>query len=90
MANSPAEASRENLETFQMHKEDVGSSPVQIARLTHKISDLSEHFSKHPKDHHSRRGLIRMINQRRRLLSYIKRTTPETYRGLIQKLGLRR
>lgn len=69
---------------------DTGSPEVQIAVLSRRISDLTEHLKTHPKDHHSRRGLLRMVGRRRRLLEYLKRQDIERYRELIAKLGLRR
>ncbi|MEL6710223.1 MAG: 30S ribosomal protein S15 [Pseudomonadota bacterium] len=69
---------------------DTGSSEVQIALLTARIQDLTPHFQTHKKDHHSRQGLIRLVNQRRKLLDYLKRKDVVRYRHLIQKLGLRR
>ena len=69
---------------------DTGSSEVQIALLSARIQDLTDHFKIHAKDHHSRRGLVRLVNQRRKLLDYLKRKDVTGYRALIQKLGLRR
>ncbi len=69
---------------------DTGSSEVQIALLSARIQDLTDHFKAHAKDHHSRRGLVRLVNQRRKLLDYLKRKDVTRYRTLIQKLGLRR
>lgn len=69
---------------------DTGSPEVQVALLTARINDLSTHFKAHLKDHHSRRGLLRMVSRRRRLLEYLKRCDVERYRGLIEKLGLRK
>ena len=74
---------------YQLHETDRGSAPVQIALLTTRINDLTDHFRKHPKDHHSRRGLLMMVGKRRRLLEYLKKTDLERYRGLIDDLGLR-
>lgn len=74
---------------YQLHENDRGSAPVQIAILTARIDDLRTHFDTHKKDHHSRRGLLRMVGRRRRLLEYLKRTDPERYRELIADLGLR-
>jgi small subunit ribosomal protein S15 len=71
-------------------KEDTGSPEVQVALLSRRISDLTEHLKTHSKDHHSRRGLLRMVGRRRRLLEYLKRQDIERYRSLIAKLGLRR
>ena len=75
---------------YQLHENDRGSAPVQIALLTSRINDLSDHFRKHHKDHHSRRGLLKMVGQRRRLLEYMKRTNVTRYRELLEDLGLRR
>jgi small subunit ribosomal protein S15 len=72
-----------------MHEKDTGSARVQIALLTERINTLTEHFRTHKKDHHGRRGLLQMVSRRRRLLDYLKRTDLETYRRLIQELGLR-
>jgi len=69
---------------------DTGSTEVQVALLTHRINDLSEHFKTHEKDHHSRRGLLKLVSQRRRLLDYLRRSGPDRYQKLIQDLGLRR
>lgn len=69
---------------------DTGSPEVQVALLTARIEDLSEHFKTHKKDHHSRRGLLTMVNQRRSLLAYLKKKDAARYQALIQRLGLRR
>ena len=69
---------------------DTGSSDVQIALLTHRISDLTEHLKVHKHDEHSRRGLLKLVGQRRRLLTYVQKKDPQRYRALIQRLGLRR
>jgi small subunit ribosomal protein S15 len=69
---------------------DTGSTEVQVALLTARITGLTEHFGKHKKDHHSRRGLLKMVNQRRKLLDYLKRKDLKRYQDLIKKLGLRR
>jgi small subunit ribosomal protein S15 len=69
---------------------DTGSSEVQVALLTARINDLTGHFKTHAKDHHSRRGLLRLVSQRRRLLDYLKRTDMAKYLGLIKELGLRK
>ena len=69
---------------------DTGSAEVQIAILTARINDLTDHFKANPKDHHSRRGLLKMVGQRRGLLAYLKKTDIERYRALIEKLGLRK
>jgi small subunit ribosomal protein S15 len=75
---------------FGRGENDTGCSEVQVALLTARIQYLTEHFAVHKKDNHSRRGLIHMVNQRRKLLDYLKRTDVERYRALIAKLGLRK
>lgn len=75
---------------YQTAESDTGSPEVQVALLTHNINKLQGHFSDHGQDHHSRRGLIRMVNQRRKLLDYLKGKNVERYASLIQRLGLRR
>ena len=77
------------IQKYQLHPNDRGSAPVQIAILTARINDLTDHFRKHNKDHHSRRGLLKMVGRRRRLLDYLRRTDLERYRELIEDLGLR-
>jgi small subunit ribosomal protein S15 len=72
------------------HETDTGSPEVQVALLSERISYLTEHFKSHPKDHHSRRGLMMMVGQRRRLLDYLKIKDLKRYRGLIEKLGIRK
>ncbi len=74
---------------YQLHENDRGSTKVQIALLTQRINHLTGHFRAHKKDHHSRRGLLKMVGQRRRLLDYLKRNDLDGYRGLIADLGLR-
>ena len=78
------------IEKHQLHEQDRGSAPVQVALLTARINDLRDHFDKHKKDHHSRRGLLKMVGQRRRLLEYIRKNDVERYRELIADLGLRK
>jgi small subunit ribosomal protein S15 len=78
------------IETYRTHETDTGSPEVQVALLTERINGLSEHFKSHAKDHHSRRGLLRLVSQRRRLLDYLRRNSPDRYQALIQRLGLRR
>ncbi len=78
------------IKKYQLHENDRGSAPVQIALLTERINYLQGHFNSHKKDHHSRQGLLRMVGQRRRLLEYLKATDLEAYRSLIADLGLRR
>jgi small subunit ribosomal protein S15 len=75
---------------YQRAAGDTGSSEVQVALLTARINDLTEHFKAHVKDHHSRRGLLRMVSRRRKLLDYLKRTNVDSYRSLISRLGLRK
>jgi small subunit ribosomal protein S15 len=75
---------------YQRVTGDTGSPEVQVALLTARINDLTEHFKEHVKDHHSRRGLLRMVSRRRKLLDYLKRTNVDSYRSLIQRLGLRK
>lgn len=77
------------LATHRAHDTDTGSTKVQIALLTERINSLTDHFRTHQKDHHSRRGLLKMVGQRKRLLTYLKRTDLQTYRALIAELGLR-
>ena len=75
---------------YRLHDHDSGSPEVQIALLTEKIKYLTEHFKVHKTDHHSRRGLLRMVGQRRRLLDYLKATRIDRYRTIIKELGLRK
>ena len=75
---------------YRVHQTDTGSPEVQIAVLTQRIAELTEHFKSHNKDHHSRRGLLAMVARRRRLLKYLKGSSPERYQALIQGLGIRR
>ncbi|MBE3519231.1 MAG: 30S ribosomal protein S15 [Firmicutes bacterium] len=74
---------------FRIHEKDTGSPEVQIALLTKRIDDLTEHLKVHKKDHHSRRGLLKMVGKRRALLNYLAREEPERYRAIVEKLGLR-
>ena len=78
------------IKEFQLHETDTGSPEVQIAILTNKITYLTEHLKQHPKDHHSRRGMLKMIGQRRSLLNYVKSKDVERYRKIINVLGIRR
>lgn len=80
----------EIIKEYQTEASDTGSPEVQVALLTHNINSLQEHFRSHKQDHHSRRGLIRMVNQRRKLLDYLKRKNASRYAELISRLGLRR
>ncbi len=85
-----AEKKAEIVKDYQTSEGDTGSPEVQVALLTANINELQGHFKEHKHDHHSRRGLIRMVNQRRKLLDYLKRKNAERYTGLIKRLGLRR
>ncbi|MBU2885347.1 30S ribosomal protein S15 [Gilvimarinus agarilyticus] len=85
-----AQEKAEIVKEYQQAEGDTGSPEVQVALLTHNINKLQNHFSGHKQDHHSRRGLIRMVNQRRKLLDYLKGKDTSRYASLIQKLGLRR
>ena len=78
------------IEKFQRGQGDTGSPEVQVALLTERITQLTEHFQTHKHDHHSRRGLLRLVNQRRKLLDYLKGKSDDRYRDLINTLGLRR
>lgn len=84
------EAKSEIIQKFGLHENDRGSAPVQVAILTHRINELRDHFAGHKGDHHSRRGLLKMVGRRRRLLEYLKRTDLPRYRALIEELGLRK
>ena len=75
---------------YQRAKGDTGSPEVQVALLTARINDLTGHFKAHTKDHHSRRGLLKMVSQRRKMLDYLKRKNADGYRSLIERLGLRK
>jgi small subunit ribosomal protein S15 len=78
------------VEQYRRSASDTGSPEVQIALLSARINELGEHFSTHKRDHASRRGLLRMVNQRRKLLDYLKGTAPERYQDIVARLGLRR
>ncbi|HFD87877.1 MAG TPA: 30S ribosomal protein S15 [Gammaproteobacteria bacterium] len=84
------EGKAEIVKKYQRSASDTGSPEVQVALLTARIKDLTPHFEMHKHDHHSRRGLIRLVNQRRKLLDYLKRKDEERYQALIADLGLRR
>ena len=84
------EAKQEIFGKHGRHGSDTGSTEVQVALLTTRINELTEHMRTHPKDHHSRRGLLKLVGRRRRLLGYLQRTNVEGYRALIKELGLRR
>ena len=80
----------EIISSYRTHPSDTGSPEVQIALLSRRIEDLTQHFSSFPKDHHSRRGLLKMVGTRRRLLDYLKDKDAERYRELINRLGIRK
>jgi small subunit ribosomal protein S15 len=80
----------ETVASFRSQEGDTGSTEVQVALITERINGLSEHFKVHAKDHHSRRGLLKLVSQRRRLLDYLKRRDPTRYQALIERLSLRR
>jgi small subunit ribosomal protein S15 len=84
------ETKRNLIEKHRQHEGDTGSPEVQVALLTERINQLSEHFKTHLKDHHSRRGLLKLVSQRRRMLDYLRGTSPARYQALISELGLRR
>ena len=81
---------KELIDQFKLHDSDTGSPEVQVGLLTHRISYLTDHLKTHKKDHHSRRGLLMLVGQRRRLLNYVKNKDVRRYRGIIKTLGLRR
>ena len=89
MSNT-AERKQELIKEFSTTKGDTGSPEVQIALLSHRIAHLTEHLKTHKHDHHSRRGLLLLVGQRRRLLNYLKKDEIERYRSIIERLGLRR
>jgi small subunit ribosomal protein S15 len=84
------EKKQEIINSYKLHDNDTGSPEVQIAILTERIIYLTEHFKVHKKDHHSRRGLLKIVGQRRRMLDYLKKKDVERYRAIIGKLGIRR
>ena len=83
-------AKRSIIEEYSRGEADTGSAEVQVALLSARISELTDHFGVHKKDHHSRQGLLMMVNKRRKLLDYLKKKEPDRYRELISRLGLRR
>ncbi|MBW1900474.1 MAG: 30S ribosomal protein S15 [Deltaproteobacteria bacterium] len=85
-----AESKKEIIERYKLSENDTGSSEVQIALLSSRIKYLTEHFNVHKKDHHSRRGLLKLVGQRRRLLKYLKNKDVERYRKIIKELGIRK
>ncbi|HKL77963.1 MAG TPA: 30S ribosomal protein S15 [Gammaproteobacteria bacterium] len=85
-----AERKDEVINQFKQHEGDTGSPEVQIALLTTRITDLTEHMKEHKQDHHSRRGLLKMVGKRRKLLDYLKKKDVSRYRNVIQRLGIRK
>jgi small subunit ribosomal protein S15 len=85
-----AQRKQEVIQGFRTHETDTGSPEIQIALLTERINELTEHFKTHKKDHHSRRGLLKLVSQRRRLLNYLRSYDSGRYQTLIKQLGLRR
>lgn len=85
-----AEQKSSIINQYKVHKSDSGSPEVQVAILSQRILELTEHFKTHKKDHHSRRGLLSMVARRRKMLDYLKDRSPERYKTLIQSLGIRR
>lgn len=83
------ERKRQIIEEFKIHENDTGSPEVQVAILTERINELNEHLREHKKDHHSRRGLLKMVGQRRALLVYLNKISPERYAKLIERLNIR-
>ena len=84
------EVKQQIISDYRLHESDTGSPEVQVAILTSRITELTEHFKTHAKDHHSRRGLLKLVGRRRRLLDYLKGTDLERYRKTIERLGLRK
>lgn len=85
-----ADVKKQVITNYKVHKTDTGSPEVQVAILSQRIAQLTEHFKSHQKDHHSRLGLLIMVARRRRLLKYLKASSPERYKELISRLGIRR
>ena len=85
-----SEQKQEIIKSYKTHDSDTGSSEVQVAILTERIKYLTDHFKSHAKDHHSRRGLLKLVGQRRRLLNYLKNRDIARYRELVDKLGIRK
>ncbi len=86
----PAQHKRGVIEQYRLHQTDTGSPEVQVALLSHRIEYLTEHFKIHAKDHHSRRGLLKLVGQRRRLLDYLKKNDFKRYQSLVRRLGMRK
>ncbi|MBM3328817.1 MAG: 30S ribosomal protein S15 [Calditrichaeota bacterium] len=90
MSETSRPSSADLIATYGAHGADTGRTEVQIAVLTNRINELTTHFKEHPKDHHGRRGLLKMVGRRRRLLNYLMQSDIERYRQIIEQLGLRR
>ncbi len=90
MLSQSTETKTKIIQDFRRHDQDSGSPEVQVALLTGRITELTEHFKSHPKDHHSRRGLLKLVGHRRRLLDYLKKKDLERYRSTIERLGIRK
>mgnify|MGYP001059629819 CR=1 FL=1 len=86
----PVEEKKVIIEKYRVHENDTGSPEVQVAMLTERINSLTQHLKEHKKDHHSRRGLLKMVGQRRNLLNYLRNKDIERYRTIVEKLGLRK
>lgn len=84
------EVKKEIIERFKLHEKDTGSPEVQVAILSNRINYLTEHFKTHKKDHHSRRGLLKLVGQRRKLLNYLRKCDVQRYQNIIKELGLRK
>ena len=84
------QARQQIIQNYRLHEHDSGSPEVQVALLTHRITELTDHFKTHTKDHHSRRGLLKLVGRRRRLLDYLKGQDLERYRKTIERLGIRK
>ena len=90
MLEDKSSVRKQLIEKYRKHEKDTGSAEVQIALLSHRIDYLTEHFKVHKKDHHSRRGLLKLVGERRDLLGYLKRKDVDRYRAIVEALGLRR
>ena len=84
------ETKKEIIDRFRLHRDDTGSPEVQVALLSNRINYLTDHFKIHKKDHHSRRGLLKLVGQRRKLLNYLKKTDVKRYQSIIKELGIRK
>ncbi len=84
------ESKQQIIQGYRLHEHDSGSPEVQVALLTHRITELTDHFKTHTKDHHGRRGLLKLVGRRRRLLDYLKGQSVERYRSTIERLGIRK